>query len=169
MVTLRPPRANEHEFLWKLRQANDVYFFSESGDLASHICWYKRVESDPFERFYAIDVQGQAVGTVSLSNINMAHGQVEYGRLCVGEAHRRKGYATAAMQAVLDIAFNEMGAHRVWGDIFAFNKEAITLDLKLGFRQEGTFRDHVMKSCMYLNVVRMAILEDEWRSHNAGL
>ena len=122
MVKLRFPRANEHEFLWKLRRANDVYFFSESGDFASHICWYKQIESSPSERFYVIDVRGQAVGTISLSNTNMIYEQVEYGRLCIAEAHRRKGYATAAMQAVLDIAFNEMGAHRVWGDIFEIGR-----------------------------------------------
>ena len=169
MVILRPPKANEHKFLWKLRQTNDVYFFSESGDLASHICWYKRIESDLFERFYVIDVQGQAVGTVSLSNINLIHRRAEYGRLCIAEEHRKNGYATAAMQELLKIAFDTFKIHRVWGDIFLFNKEGYRLVDKLGFHKEGIFRDHVLKKCLYLDVIRMAILEDEWRSHNAGL
>ena len=170
MVKLRSPKPDEHEFLLTLRRKNDVYFFTDAkGDMGSHICWYKRIEADPTEHFFVIDVQGEPVGTISLSNIDLLNHRAEYGRLCIVSQHRRRGYATMAMQELLTFAFGELGLHRVWGDLFAFNAEAIKLDMRLGFRQEGIFHDHILKSCLYLDVVRMAILEDEWRSHNAGL
>ena len=44
----------------------------------------------------------------------------------------------------------------------------LALDEKLGFRREGMFREHVLKRGLWLDVVRMGILEDEWRRLNAG-
>ena len=163
------PKANEHKFLLALRQENNKYFFSDAkDDMLSHICWYKRVESDPTERFFIIDVRGEPVGTISLSNIDFINGRAEYGRFCIASRHRGKGYGRAAMQGLLAYAFGKLNLHRIWGDVLESNEEAIKLNIGLGFKQEGIFRDHVRKSDLYLNVVRMAILEDEWQRHSVG-
>ena len=169
MITLRSPRPDEHEFLLDLRCKNDAYFFTDTDrSLDIHLDWYKRTVLDPSQRLFVIDVDGEPVGTVSLSKIDLVNRKAEYGRLCVASHSRRNGYATAAMRELLAYAFGDLDLHRVWGDIFAFNREAIRLDMEMGFKQEGVFHDHVLKSGLYLDVVRMAILEDEWRRHSAG-
>jgi RimJ/RimL family protein N-acetyltransferase len=131
--------------------------------LCEHLAWYARVEADPSQEFYVVEAGGKAVGTIGLSNIDVHHHRAEYGRFLIAPEYRRRGYGEAAMRALLDRAFGKMELHRVWGDVFAFNDPALRLDRKLGFQQEGVFRQHVLKGKLWLDVVRMGILEEEWK------
>jgi UDP-4-amino-4,6-dideoxy-N-acetyl-beta-L-altrosamine N-acetyltransferase len=162
---LRPPRESEHQLLVTWRNESAQWFFSSTRIvLDGHLAWYARVEADPSQEFYVIEAEGQPVGTVGLTDIDVHHHRAEYGRLLIAPEFRRKGYGGAAMRALLNRAFGKMELHRVWGDVLSINNAALALDRKLGFQPEGVFRHHILKNGLWLDVTRMAMLEDEWKT-----
>ena len=54
-----------------------------------------------------------------------------------------KGYGRSALMQVLDQAFGEFGAHRVWLDVMEDNHRARSLYRSLGFVEEGRLRECV--------------------------
>lgn len=63
----------------------------------------------------------------------------EIGIMIVPSMHG-KGLATAALAQVLDIAFDRLGARRVYADIDPDNTASIRIFEKLGFQREGLLR-----------------------------
>lgn len=51
-----------------------------------------------------------------------------------------QGYGTATVIALLNLAFNNYGLHRIWVDIPEYNEAAISMFSKLGFIHEGILR-----------------------------
>ena len=95
-------------------------------------------------------------GAISLSN-NKAHknGEIAY---WVGEEYWGKGYASEALQGIIDFAFNEKGYHRVWGRFFAGNPASGKVMIKAGMREEGMQHGHVLKEGNFLDLVLYGIV-----------
>jgi RimJ/RimL family protein N-acetyltransferase len=115
------------------------------------------------------DDSGDVVGHVELGRIDRKNRSGSIARLLVGErADRGKGTGAAIVQAVLAIAFDEMGLHRVDLYVVDFNLAAIRLYESLGFKTEGHFVEARRVGDAYWNVYTMAMLEDTWREKHAG-
>jgi RimJ/RimL family protein N-acetyltransferase len=80
-----------------------------------------------------------------------------------------KGYATEASIAVLDLAFAELGLHRVYGRADARNAASIALMKRLGMRQEAHFVHNEIFKGEWGDEVYFAILEDEWRARRTEM
>jgi diamine N-acetyltransferase len=80
------------------------------------------------------------------------------GRTLVEPAHQGRGYATEAVRQVADLAFQQMGLHRLYLHVFADNEAAIALYGLAGFCQEGLLREHVWKDGHFRDVLVMGRL-----------
>lgn len=171
-VRLRPLRESDHERIVLWRNQSIQYFFSDTPiSLASHLKWYARFAASPDQWYFAVEATEllslpDLLGTIGLYNISRTHHRAEYGRFLIAPGHRRQGYGRDALYLLLDFAFNTLNLNRVYGDILANNHAAIALDERLGFTLEGTFSQHVYKHGKCLDVVRMGITADEWRSRD---
>ena len=65
------------------------------------------------------------------------------------------------MRLVIDLAFGELGAHRLWLDVKDFNERAIALYRSEGFVEEGRKRECVLVDGRYESLVLMSMLEHE--------
>lgn len=72
------------------------------------------------------------------------------------------GYATEACAAVLGLAFNELGLHRVVARIDARNDSSARLAARLGMRREAHFVRHEMFKGEWSDELVYAMLADEW-------
>lgn len=106
----------------------------------------------------------ETVGHIQLLNIDRSNLSARIGKVLVGGTESRgKGLGMQIIDAVLDIAFNELKLHRVDLGVFDFNKAAIACYEKAGFVKEGTFRDYRRINEEYWSLINMSILEDEYR------
>lgn len=78
-----------------------------------------------------------------------------------------RGYATEAAAAMLDLAFERAGAHRVFGDADPRNVGSWRVMEKLGMRREAHLRDHWWLKGEWCDSYFHAVLEDEWRAIRA--
>jgi ribosomal-protein-alanine N-acetyltransferase len=103
---------------------------------------------------HVIVFDGAVVGRVTLSEIT--HGTFESCHIgyWVSESHNGRGLATAAVSALLDIAFDELGLHRVEAGTIPSNVRSQAVLQRNGFvrfglapaylRIDGEWRDHVL-------------------------
>lgn len=75
-----------------------------------------------------------------------------------------QGYATEAAGAMLDLAFGELGLHRVIARLDARNEPSAKLAARLGMRREAHFVSNEMFKGEWSDELIYAILADEWRA-----
>ena len=78
--------------------------------------------------------------------------------------HAGNGYATEAGRALLALAFDELGLHRVVGRIDARNEASAAVLRRLGLRQEAVLVENEWFKGEWSTEIVFAILEDEWRA-----
>ena len=108
-----------------------------------------------------VDENDEYLGTISLKNIDMENMSAEYAIATRTKAHG-KGVAFKATGLVLEKAFDEIGLHRVYLNVFFDNKAAIRLYEKSGFKFEGEFREHINIHGEYVNWKWYGMLDKEF-------
>jgi RimJ/RimL family protein N-acetyltransferase len=74
-----------------------------------------------------------------------------------------KGYGSEAIILALNYGFAMLNLHRIELEVFDFNKRAIHVYEKIGFKREGTRRDGSFFNNKYYDMITMSILEEEFR------
>jgi RimJ/RimL family protein N-acetyltransferase len=118
----------------------------ESFSLEQAEAWTRRAMDDSGEdRKYAIEVEGyeEPVGFTALYGL-FRQTAPELGAL-IGDDVRGKGVGRRAEAMTIARAFDEFGAHRVYGRIPAGNEVAKRTVAGLGWRHEGTMRAHLAR------------------------
>src|SRR5207342_2327121 len=132
--------------------------------------WVGRAMDDSGEdRKYAIEVEGydEPVGFTALYGL-FRQTAPELGAL-IGDDVRGKGVGRRAEALTLAKAFDEFGAHRVYGRIPARNEVAKKTVAGLGWKHEGTMRGHLRGPDGTDDCEVWGVLPDEFRAAAADL
>jgi len=82
----------------------------------------------------------------------------------IGDDVRGKGVGRRAEALTIARAFDEFGAHRVYGRIPAHNEAAKRVVTSLGWRHEGTLRSHLRGEDGLTDLEVWGVLPDEFRA-----
>jgi RimJ/RimL family protein N-acetyltransferase len=108
------------------------------------------------------------VGDIVLELLSEEHRTGEIGFI-VHPDHQGHGYATEAGEAVLRVAFEDVGLHRVIGRAEARNAGSARTLQKLGMRLEAHLVENEWVKGEWQSELVYAILEHEWRAlHGAS-
>jgi RimJ/RimL family protein N-acetyltransferase len=132
--------------------------------------WVQRAMADGGDdRKYAILVEGyeEPVGFTALYGL-FRQTAPELGAL-IGDDVRGKGIGRRAEALTIARAFDEFGAHRVYGRIPADNEAAKRVVTSLGWRHEGTMRGHLRRDGDFADCEVWGVLPDEFRAAAADL
>ncbi len=114
-------------------------------------------------RNLAVELDGRYLGEVGVCLVSAEHRQCEVGYVFLPEA-AGAGYATEAAAAMVALAFEELGAHRVMGRLDARNLASARVLERLGMRREGFLRENEFVKGEWTDEFVYAITEDEWRA-----
>jgi RimJ/RimL family protein N-acetyltransferase len=108
------------------------------------------------------------IGTISLKNLNLMHGNAELS-IFMDRDHLGGGWGTDAQRALLGFAFRSLGLERVYLTTAAEdNARAIRSYEKVGFQVEGRIR-HAYRGFLGLHdALLMSILRSDWEAARAG-
>lgn len=81
--------------------------------------------------------------------------------------HGGRGYATEAATAVLRLAFEDLGLHRVIARLDERNEASARLARRLGMRQEARLVHNEIFKGEWSNELDFAMLADEWTARRA--
>lgn len=132
--------------------------FVGGDDLATH----ERQVVDPNWVYWVIEDGGNPAGYAILRGLGSANRSIELKRIAIEEPGQ--GLGRVVVRAILDKAFSECSAHRVWLDVFDDNTRARHVYGSLGFVEEGTMREYIFYAGRYRSLVLMSMLEDEYRA-----
>ena len=107
---------------------------------------------------------GRLIGHIPFERFSPRYRTREIGWVFAPEVHGQ-GYATEAARAVLDLAFGQLGLHRVVATCDPRNRASYRVMEKLGMRREGHHRKDVQIRGEWSDEYFYAILEEEWNGH----
>ncbi len=113
---------------------------------------------DPDYHFAVTDEQDEYLGTISLKQVDRENKHAEYA-VSLRKCAIGTGVAAEATRAILKYAFDELGLHRVYLNVFSDNLRARRFYEKMGFVFEGEFQDHLFIRNTYKNLSWYAITE----------
>jgi RimJ/RimL family protein N-acetyltransferase len=128
--------------------------------------WFKRVVEGQGEKHYHFVIclvgDGRPIGAADLRDLDLENGAAAFG-ISIGEKGEwNKGYGTDALRAICDFGFGQLRLERIWLDVYEPNARARRSYEKAGFTLEGTLRHGHFADGEFVDVMRMALLRDEW-------
>src|SRR5690606_29407092 len=108
------------------------------------------------------DGAGMLLGTMYLRLTSVEDLTAEIGWLLAPQ-HQGRGYAREAAALVLDLAFGELGLHRVYAELDPRNDASVALCERLGMRHEAHFVEHMMFKGEWADTGVYGILAREWQ------
>jgi aminoglycoside 6'-N-acetyltransferase len=106
--------------------------------------------------------EGALMGTMYLNLSSVDDRTAEIGWL-VGPRFQGQGYARECAALLLDLAFGELGLHRVYAELDPRNAASVGVCKSLGMRHEANFVEHMWLKGEWTDTGHYAILEREWR------
>jgi RimJ/RimL family protein N-acetyltransferase len=166
---LEPLRAARHaRDLWEA-QAEDrtgerwTYLFSGPFDdfeaLEKYLAEAER-SRDP--QFYAIVVEGRAVGMAAYLRIDPRHGVIEIGHIYYSPRLAQTRAATEAMYLFMATAFG-LGYRRYEWKCDSCNLPSRAAAARLGFTYEGKFRQAIVYKSRNRDTTWFSIIDADWR------
>lgn len=97
---------------------------------------------------------------VGQCSINQIYWPARNGRmfLAIRASEQGKGFGSAAVRALIDKGFGELGLHKLWLIVRRDNRDAQATYVKLGFDFEGVLADEYFVKDRYYDMVRMSRL-----------
>ena len=113
---------------------------------------------------------GRAIGSTRYMNIDKANRHVEIGATWIARPWQRSVVNTEAKYLMLQYAFEKLGCIRVELKTDELNQRSRNAILRIGAKQEGIFRQHVICWDGRLrNSVWFSIIDSEWPQVKAML
>ena len=159
-----------HRWFNNRRATRTLVAQRESFSLEEAEAWVARaMEESGEDRKYAIVVAGheEPVGFTALYGLSRETGP-ELGAL-IGDEVRRSGVGRRAEALTIARAFDELGAHRVYGEIPSFNEAAKRTVTGLGWHHVETIADHDERDGERFDLEIWAVTPEDFRDAAADL
>jgi N-acetyltransferase len=177
-VRLEPLRPDHAPMLWEIAQdhVDDLFRWIpyRLKSLADFQQFNRRVLEEQ-ERgisvpFATVKKPNQIVGTTRYMNLDLANRKVEIGSTWIAPPWQRTAVNTEAKLLMLQHAFEEWKCLRVELKTDALNQQSRNAILRLGAKEEGTLRKHMLTwSGRQRDSVYFSILDSEWPPVKARL
>jgi RimJ/RimL family protein N-acetyltransferase len=113
---------------------------------------------------------GRVVGSTRYMNIDKPNRHVEIGATWIGRQWQRTAVNTEAKYLMLRHAFEQLGCLRVELKTDVLNEKSRNAILRIGAKQEGIFRNHIVCSTGRIrDSVWFSVIDREWPDVKAGL
>lgn len=121
-------------------------------------CYEKKIAAP-----WAIEVieTGEMIGSIDFVSWSDAHQNVEVGYV-IAEEYWGKGYVTEALDKVIQLAFEEIGVHRLAAKCCSVNPASASVMKKNGLIFEGTTRADFYKNGQFYDMDHYSILSHEY-------
>lgn len=104
------------------------------------------------------------IGNCGLHNVDHIDRKAEFGIFIGNKTYWNKGFGTEATNLILDFAFNAINLNNIMLEVYAYNKAAIRVYEKCGFKTIGKRRQARFISGCYHDVIYMDILASDYES-----
>ena len=161
---------NPEDIEWMRNQRNDPAlrkYFREWKDISKdqQENWYKSRgnNTDPKHIYFAIRLRstGELVGCTGLLYIDWRLRSAEFS-VFVDFEQRGRGLGKETLMMLFDFGFREANLHKIWAEVYDFNKAVDIYTKALGMTVDGKLRHSTFHDGKYYDSIMLSILESEW-------
>jgi UDP-4-amino-4,6-dideoxy-N-acetyl-beta-L-altrosamine N-acetyltransferase len=167
MITLRDIQPEDKDKIRQWRNLPEVskYMYTDHYITPEeHERWFRWILEDPTCRYWIIVCDGQDVGLVNIYSLDQRNRRCYWAFYVASPDVRGKGVGSFVEYSVLHYVFDELRLNKLCCEVLASNEAVTNMHKGFGFRQEGLFREHVVKSGVPTDIVCLAMLRHEWES-----
>lgn len=126
--------------------------------------WIKMCKNrtNGYEQKAIVTDEGKHIGWVDLKNIDKLNKHAELGIAIGDKNYWGKGYGLAAMKAMLQWGFKDLGLNKIWLRVEIDNEKAIKSYKRMGYVEEGILRQDRWRNGEFVDRLRMSILKAEF-------
>jgi RimJ/RimL family protein N-acetyltransferase len=179
VVRLEPVRREHAEMFWDVAKGNleDIFrwipYSMKTREDIERLVEKAFSEQERGESVVFATVErssGRVVGSTRFMNIDRVNRRVEIGSTWIAPAWQRTAVNTEAKYLMLRHAFEVWGCVRVELKTDALNEKSRNAILRIGAKEEGTLRRHVLTwTGRIRDSIYFSILDDEWAGVKARL
>ena len=165
MVELREIRSGDMDILRDWRNMPEIsrYMYSDHHiTTEEHEKWFNRIIHDKSTKYWIIVCDQEDVGLVNLYDIDNQNSRCYWAFYISSPNVRGKGVGSFVDYAVLNYVFDKMGLNKLCCEVLGFNEPVVRMHKKFGFKEEGMFKEHIIKANKTYNVYCLGILSSEW-------
>ncbi len=156
-MLLRPANSGDIPHIVRLEQSPHAREFVGQWPEEEH----RQIMAGADARYFVVDDEHASfAGFVILRGLQTEHRAIELKRIVLKTTGRGQG--RQILQSILEKAFGEYHAHKLWLDVFESNERARHLYRSLGFREDGVLRDAVYRDSQFHSLTLMSQLESEY-------
>jgi UDP-4-amino-4,6-dideoxy-N-acetyl-beta-L-altrosamine N-acetyltransferase len=136
--------------------------------LEEHLAWYERLKGDDTRQWHLFqDETGEPQGVVYFKDINRKQQTAFWGFYARPDARTGKGLSI--LVNALDYAFMGLDLHKLNAEVLKDNPRSLNLHKKVGFIEEGRFREQHLVGNDRIDIIRLGLLVSEWPAHRGKL
>ena len=133
-----------------------------------HFNWFERIQDNDQERWCLwYDSNGEPMGIVNFKGIDQQHQRAFWGFYAKPKAGAGIGYRMEL--DALDLSFGELALHKLNCEVLSSNMAVVNLHKKVGFKEEGIFREQYFDGEQRIDIVRLGMLSSEWPQYRDPL
>jgi len=162
-----PTARHEHDFLGAVVRSRRLHgsWVTAPSSSAEYRLYMKERQGPRCYKYFVCDDAGQLCGVMNLSEVVRGSFQSAYLGYYALAPHAGKGFMSAGLSLVLDLAFGELGLHRLEANIQPKNLRSIELVKRAGFRCEGVSLRYPKIAGRWRDHERWAITAEERLAH----
>ena len=164
IVFLRLLKEEDLEWARSLHNDPDVICMLTDPHLISEeeqIKWFASLQKSKSMLRMIVEWKGERVGLVRIDQLDYYNQSVRVG-LDIHKDFRGQGLSKPVYKELFKHYFEDLGFHRVWLLVAAYNTKAKRIYTELGFKEEGIQREALLKNGTYHNYVVMGLLREEY-------
>jgi RimJ/RimL family protein N-acetyltransferase len=126
--------------------------------------WFEDLSAATNKVVFAICEVGSGghIGNVSLDTIDQRHKTARLSIFLAESGDRGQGLGTRALNLLCHYAFETLGLRRLYCKTNAGESKVLRFYERVGFRVEGTMREHELIDGEYRDKVMLGLLRSEW-------
>ena len=165
MISIRPARPDDVDFLVELLNAEDVEPFlagRRARDREALLAEIERTQAEPdaFARLI-VEVDGERAGAMAWERVNERSKIAHLGGLALDPRFRGRGVAHEAARVLQRHLIFERGYHRLQLECYGFNERAIRHAERAGFVREGVKRKAYWRHGEWVDGVMFGLVRED--------
>jgi len=130
--------------------------------LTQHKKWLSTLINNKTTKVYIAYNNNDAIGIVSINNINEIHKNADWAFYLNPEFLTTKGLGSLMEYHFLNYIFEAFEIEKLNCEVLASNPSVIKLHKKFGFIEEGIRRKNIVKNNIRVDVHLLGIFKEEW-------
>jgi len=127
-----------------------------------HVAWFEKIKNSNTQKWFVYHApSGEPTGVVYFTEISDKNRSAFWAFYAAENSPL--GTGSQMEYEALEYVFQERKLHKLNCEVLANNSRVVRLHEKFGFSKEGVFRDFHFDGNEYVDVVRLGILDREWR------